>query len=371
MKISYPLLCYYPSQAGGPANTLYWLNKSMGTMGHHANVISTKYGLPDNDIDYQTLFLNYNINVEFVEGGLLSFLAPKRVRNLLNVDVVHFSSIFFSPTLFIIFFGLLFRKTVLISPRGELYPSALSRKSLIKSIFIGTLRLFQKRLNFHATNDYEKDLIERYFPKARAIAVLPNYIEVPKKKEISRKKQILFLGRINPIKNIDLLIRSYYKLSAQITQEFKLVICGEAKLDYEEEYLIGLRKLISELDLDNNVILLDGAFGEDKEILLSESYCTVLPSKSENFGNVVLESLCQATPVIVSKNAPWSILENFNAGFWVDCTEKAISEALFQIIAMHENEYRLMRSNALSLALSEFDIGKNIYKWEHFYESLK
>ena len=96
-----------------------------------------------------------------------------------------------------------------------------------------------------------------------------------------------------------------------------------------------------------------------------------MPSKSENFGNVVLESLCQATPVIVSKNAPWSILENFNAGFWVDCTEKAISEALFQIIAMNENEYRLMRSNALSLALSEFDIGKNIYKWEHFYESLK
>ena len=36
-------------------------------------------------------------------------------------------------------------------------------------------------------------------------------------------------------------------------------------------------------------------------------------SKSENFGNVVVESLSQKTPTIVSKYTPWKIIEKNNA----------------------------------------------------------
>jgi glycosyltransferase involved in cell wall biosynthesis len=370
MKISYPLLCYFPSQAGGPANALYWLNKSLGRKGFESTVISTDYGLKDNEIEFEKLYGNYNIQVHFVKGTL-PFLNLNKIQKVVGGDIIHFSSLFFLPTLFYFFIGLFLKKKILISPRGELYSSALSRKGLFKSIYLKFFRLFQRRIHFHATNDYESNLIRKFFPKAKSINVLPNYIQIPEKIEMPKKKQILFLGRINPIKNLDLLIKAYHKLPQQLLQEFKLIIAGEAILNYEKKYLSQLHELVGKLGLEKNILFLGGAFGEEKQKLLSESYCTILPSKSENFGNVALESLCQATPAIVSKNTPWAIIEEFKAGFWVDTSTDAINKALEKILTMDENQYHLIQTNALSLALGQFDIEKNLDKWVHLYQDLK
>ena len=53
--------------------------------------------------------------------------------------------------------------------------------------------------------------------------------------------------------------------------------------------------------------------GEEKNKVIASNMALVLPSKSENFGNVVLEALAQGTPVIASKNTPWQILDLKNA----------------------------------------------------------
>src|ERR1700761_5736774 len=126
MRVYYPLLCYYPSQAGGPANTLYWLNKAMGASGQSTSVIiSTKYGLKSAGIDNEALFTKFNIDAEFVDGSLFPFLTWKSIRKLTGADAIHFSSLFFQPTLFLLLIGLISKKKIMISPRGELYDSAL------------------------------------------------------------------------------------------------------------------------------------------------------------------------------------------------------------------------------------------------------
>ena len=117
------------------------------------------------------------------------------------------------------------------------------------------------------------------------------------------------------------------------------------------------------LNLRKNIHFLGGIYGELKERTLSESFCTILPSKSENFGNVVLESLCQGTPVIVTKHAPWKILEESNAGIWIVPTVLNLKNAMIKLMTANEDEYINIRRNAHNLAIEKFDINQNIQIW--------
>ena len=111
-------------------------------------------------------------------------------------------------------------------------------------------------------------------------------------------------------------------------------------------------------------------YGEDKLKILSESFCLVLPSKSENFGNVVLEAISQDTPVIASKNTPWEILKENNAGYWVDASVDSIKNALNEIILIDDEKYTQIQKRAKSLLNNKFSFKNNIYLWSKYYSKL-
>ena len=54
----------------------------------------------------------------------------------------------------------------------------------------------------------------------------------------------------------------------------------------------------------------------DKNYLISNANCILLPSFNESFGIVVVESLSLRTPVIVSDGTPWKNISN-KAGFCI------------------------------------------------------
>jgi glycosyltransferase involved in cell wall biosynthesis len=91
--------------------------------------------------------------------------------------------------------------------------------------------------------------------------------------------------------------------------------------------LAALESEVRLLGLEENVFFAGQVEGEDKLRLIQESICLILPSKSENFGNVVLESLMMGTPVIASKGTPWEALQQRNIGFWIDADPVEIAEA--------------------------------------------
>ena len=48
--------------------------------------------------------------------------------------------------------------------------------------------------------------------------------------------------------------------------------------------------------------------------VLAQQHVFIMPSKSENFGHAIAESLSVGKPVITSNNTPWNNLEQNNAG---------------------------------------------------------
>ena len=127
---------------------------------------------------------------------------------------------------------------------------------------------------------------------------------------------------------------------------------------------------IKENALENVVCFRGHLEGSLKNEIIASSKALILPSKSENFGNVILEALAQGTPVIASKNTPWKLLVEYESGMWVDSNTKELTKAMLELLALDNTDYQQMRKNAFELCKSKFDIKTNIKVWENYYIKL-
>ena len=73
---------------------------------------------------------------------------------------------------------------------------------------------------------------------------------------------------------------------------------------------------------------------DDKRDIFQRTEVLVLPSHSENFGNVVAEALAYGVPVIASRGTPWSRLEEKGCGLWVSNDPKTLAAAIEDISKM-------------------------------------
>ena len=296
---------YHPFPKGGSAYSQYQLNTSL--IADNRIIVFTYHNKKE------TKYLNKNHIVHF--GSFRTFLFSfEMFKAIKNSDIIHLSSLFFSLNFLVFIACKILRKPIIISPRGELFEAALKRRKKIKYLFLFLLlKIKSNQIFFHSTSDSERKTIELNINKYKFYnKVIPNSIELTTPLKINKKSQILFLGRINPIKSIESIINVMPNLDC------KLIILGEALLDYEVNYKKELMKLIAQLGISEKVVFMGHLEGYKKNAILSESKVLILPSKSENFGNVVLESLIQGTPVIASLNTPWHELDERGCGFQID-----------------------------------------------------
>ena len=368
LNIFHPLLLYYPSELGGTANTIYRINSALEKKGIETCVLSTLYGLQGKDLSKHQFDEDLK-KVRFVKSSIFYFLL-RSIKFVRKCDIIQFSSIFFPPTLPLILIAIIYNKKILLSPRGELYESAIARKSLKKNIYLRFIRIFQKKINFVATCKAESEIISSRFPGASSIEIIPNFIEVKARVLKQLNNQFVFLGRINPIKNLEALIKAFAQLKNSKCDGLKLHLMGSAKLEYEKKYLSELNELIKFLKVKDKIFFHGHITGKEKDDILASSLALILPSHSENFGNVVLEALALGTPVIASKNTPWNVLEKYYAGYHVDNDPNSLSEAMLSILNQNDIEGETMRSNAYDLCNLKFNIDNNIDLWVEYYKRI-
>ena len=204
------------------------------------------------------------------------------------------------------------------------------------------------------------------FGGSTPVVQIPNYIEIPNLVERDQQNYFLAIGRITAKKALDELIRSLSLSQTFLRSNFTLKIAGRG----DESYVDKLRRLAVELGLSEKVEFVGQVEGEAKQKLLADAHWTFMPSHTENFGMVVLESLAQNTPVLASTNSPWKSLEDEGVGIWCDNSPQVLAQRIDKILAMAESEYGRYRSRARQFVLERFDIKSNIRKWEEFYSGL-
>ena len=110
---------------------------------------------------------------------------------------------------------------------------------------------------------------------------------------LKKKEYIMFLGTIEPRKNIITLIKALDKINKETNM--KLLICGKYGWNCEEE-----RKLI-ERNLDK-IVFLNYVTDEEKNYLMHNSFAFIFPSLYEGFGLPVLEAMRNNTITFVADN---------------------------------------------------------------------
>mgnify|MGYP000014575608 CR=1 FL=1 len=106
---------------------------------------------------------------------------------------------------------------------------------------------------------------------------------------------ILFVGTIEPRKNVPTLLRAYRRLLDNYKADVKLVIVGRRGWLCEEVF-----DLVDELKLNNDVLFLGRVPIEDLLYLYNAAQLLVQPSFYEGFGLPPLEAMACGTPVVVS-----------------------------------------------------------------------
>ena len=126
---------------------------------------------------------------------------------------------------------------------------------------------------------------------------------------IKREKIILAVGRLNPVKGFDILIRAFSKIK---NREWRLRVVGEGA---ERE---KLEILIDKLDLKNRVELV--GLVKDVEIEYKRASIFVLSSRTEGFPGVLCEAMGYGCAVISfdCPSAPREIIRDRQDGLLVE-----------------------------------------------------
>lgn len=361
---------YYPSQVGGSCNSQYWLAKGFHQLGYNITVTGVNFGINEKEISLNKWHQVEYGKVIYIRSLFLIFSFRyifTTIKEARKNNIAVLSSIFM-PSVFISGIIMSFMPIKIVwSPRGELDIPVLSHKKRLKQIMIFILKKVKKKILFHSTCESETQYLKHSLGNDINTFQIPNYMSLPKQYGLKIEKYILFCGRVHPKKNLLMLIEAVSKSEIFKELNYKLKVIGDNKNDYGKL----LSQKINELNSQNQIEFL--GYIDDVELknkLYSSAYFSIMPSITENFGNVVIESLAQGTPVIASKGTPWEELETSNAGLWVDANIDSLKFAIDQILNLDKDEYKLMRKNALDLVENKFSIHKNIFVWQNIFQKL-
>lgn len=248
-------------------------------------------------------------------------------RHVAWADVVHLNSVYTSTTLPTLVAARFLRKPLVWSPRGALQRWSGSRKPWLKGVWNLSCRMLLRRewTRIHGTSDEEAVESSDRLAGMRSF-VVPNGVEAPgdcpqRDWRAGGILRILFLGRLDPKKGIENLLRALPLLEPGTAT---LEICGGGDPAYEAT----LRRVASGLGVFDRVRFRGHVEGDQKASAYRSADVCVVPSYTENFAMVVAESLVHGTPVIASTGTPWRELQEKGAGWWVPNDPASLSAAL-------------------------------------------
>lgn len=176
-------------------------------------------------------------------------------------------------------------------------------------------------------SDQWKRWLKEYFNIEDNVQVLYNPCPNVKRDEsVERKKQILFAGRVEERKGVDVLLKAFARIAADC-RDWTLVFAGHGELD-------EAKQLADSLGITQQTKFLGWVSGAAKDRAFSEASIYCLPSRGEGFPMGVLDAWSYGLPCVVTPvgGIP-DILVNEKHGMIVPIgDDEALAKALHQLI---------------------------------------
>jgi len=305
---------YLPAwRHGGPIFAIHGLCKALAARGHEVTVFTTNvHGDGTLDVPLAEPVAMDGITVRYflVQPPRRLYLSRglgQAARDgMTGFDAVHLHSVFLWPTSAAARAAERADVPYVLSPRGMLVPELIQTRGRWRKLawmLLAERRTLERAAVLHATSVLEAEDAARLDLPLPPVAVVPNGIDSepwdgetaslspPVRAVLQRGPFLLYLGRLSWKKGLDRLIPALAQAPGAV-----LAIAGN-----DEE---GIRPESERLARDSGVadrtIFLGPVQGADKAALLHRTAALVLPSRSENFGNVVLEAWAASRPAVVT-----------------------------------------------------------------------
>jgi D-inositol-3-phosphate glycosyltransferase len=155
------------------------------------------------------------------------------------------------------------------------------------------------------------------------------------------ERLILFVGRIEQIKGIDVLLRGLgllFQRHPELRSDVCLLVIGGA-LDPgddapETEKIIELRRLVHEHRMEANVSFVGSRGQEELALYYAAADLCAVPSLTESFGLVALEAMACGTPVVGTKvGGLQTVIDHGESGLLVPAgDDEALADAMAEVL---------------------------------------
>lgn len=228
-------------------------------------------------------------------------------------------------------------KKLYIAPMGVFSLGAMSSKSLKKKTFILVCRCINlfDNIKWSFSSQIEKNDTERVVGQINVEEYIiaediPRYVEpflfTKKRHEANDSMRIIFLSRICQHKNL-------IKCLEVLNYSFPFSVCFDIFGSIEDfEYWEKCKELIRTINPSVNVKYMGEAESEEVVRLFSNYDVFLFPTKGENYGHVIYESLSAGCIPIVSDTTPWDVIEKEKCGFIIrDFDTDKFRDAIIQL----------------------------------------
>ena len=344
-------------KAGGPIQSLVNLTKSLDQLQFFVVTSDTDHHStePYEDVESNSwITFERHIQVMYLTKDQINRGVFKNLLEEIQPSTVYLNSMFsprFTLTPLMTMRSMDWKGTIAVAPRGMLKESALAEKAWKKKLFLilARWRGYYKMVRWHATNEAEVLEIKKHFGNQVTAVIADNMPAMPQSNPpVSQKKpgelRLICVARISPEKGIEEALR--FLMGVDWKGNLHIDFIGAKQ---NESFLRKCEVLASQLQ---------GAhiqfFGEESpaqlELRWKEYDGMYLPTRGENFGHAIAESLNHGVPVLISNRTPWKNLGQLGVGWDLPLEIEAFQPILKQLAAMGSEEHQQMCVNAWKYA---------------------
>ena len=256
---------------------------------------------------------------------------------------------------------------IIIAPRGEFGIEKLKIGSLKKNLYHKVLKSsgLLKDVKWQGGGNQDINDIKKFVPTENVIDLdsLPCLYDAPERFTSKNKNEInlVTIGRIHPIKNICTAIESLMYVKANVNFD----IYGPME---DKDYWEKCKEKINLLP--KNIHVNYCGFLEHEKIsdTLLRYHVFFSPTCGENFGQSLVDSMMNATPVIISNQTPWNDVELYGGGFTVELNDiKGYSKCIDCIAEFDQERYDKMCNSTLRYIKEKMDIEKLISEYNKLF----
>lgn len=389
---------FYPAvEYGGPVASLYELCLAQREAGLDLRVLTSTAGLSNGAsgqrVTAEQWLETFGVPTYYAKVRLPPDLAPAMVPQLIRMcrwaEVVHITGLFSGASVLAVATALATglghaacssgppHPVVVLSPRGALLPWAMMQGGQRKRRFLSVMAPLLRQVHgWHATSEEEAQatrtiLAELGAAAAKVQVVAPGLARdggsLVRPKGSAASCQLLVLGRVHPVKNLELALHALARLRVQIPAA-SLVIAGPAA---DPAYAAELRAKAEALGLRDAVGWTGLITGEAKRRLLAGSAALWLCSHMESFGNVVVEALAAGTPVIATQTTPWQRLEPAAVGRWVPADPEALAAATAELLTRQAepSQHQALAARCQEFVRAHFSLEQSELAMRQLYRS--